>query len=162
MKHRKAFRKLGRTPAHRRSLLRNLANALIINGRIETTLPKAKELKRVADKLITLGKKNSLHARRQAMSFLYPINRTASGKAKKLTAVHTLFEELAPKFAEREGGYTRVIRTRFRDGDKAQMALIEFVEGGSLEKKTKRRRRQLSTDFETEAEAGQDTQAAEA
>ena len=131
MNHRQSLKKLNRTAEHRRALLRNMATSLVIHGKIETTLPKAKALQRVADQLITLGKKNSLHARRQAMTYLQPINREASGNANKLTAVHTLFTELAPRFSERNGGYTRVIRTRRRSGDNTQLALIMFVEAGA-------------------------------
>lgn len=140
MRHGKALRKLGRNPSHRRALLRNLATSLIIHGRIETTLPKAKELKSVADNLITLGKRGTLHARRQAMAFLFAINRQAEGNALKLTAVHNLFDELAPRFTDRDGGYTRVIRTRKRPGDKAQMAVIEFVEAQTAKQEKKKRR----------------------
>ena len=129
MRHHNTFRKLGRDTAHRAALLRNLATSLVINNRIETTLEKAKELKRVADKLVTLGKKNTLHARRQALQFLFVVNRTETGNAGKRLAMHKLFEEIAPRYTDRSGGYTRVVRTRKRDGDKAQMAVIEFVEG---------------------------------
>ena len=151
MRHKKAFRKLGRNPSHRRALFRNMATSLILHDQIETTLPKAKELKRVADKLITLGKTDSLHNRRQAMGFLMPQNRTAEGNAQKWTAVHKLFTELAPRFSERHGGYTRVLRTRKRDGDKAQMAVIQFVEGTVEQKAPKRRRRRVSKGAETGA-----------
>lgn len=144
MRHKKAFRKLGRTPAHRRALLRNLASALVMHDRIETTLPKAKELKRVADRLVTLGKKDSLHSRRQAMKYLFVINRRAKdGNVQKLTPIHKLFTEIAPRYAERDGGYTRVVRTRKRDGDKAQMAIIEFVEE-QVKKTEKRRKRRVA------------------
>lgn len=131
MKHRQSLKRLNRTAEHRRALLRNMATSLVLHGKIETTLPKAKALKRVADKLITLGKKDSLHARRQALAYLQPINRHAAGNAKKTTAMHTLFTELAPRFAERNGGYTRVVRTRRRSGDNTQLALIMFVEAGA-------------------------------
>jgi large subunit ribosomal protein L17 len=129
MRHKNSFSKLGRNPSHRRALMRNLATALVINSRIETTLANAKELKRVADKLVTLGKKDNLHARRLAMSYLMTINREEVGNAGKLSAVHKLFTEIAPQYSERAGGYTRVVRTRKRVGDNAQMAVIEFVEG---------------------------------
>lgn len=144
MNHRKSFRKFGRSAAHRRALLRNLATSLILHNRIETTLPKAKDLRRVADSLVTLGKKNTLHARRQAMSYLFAINRQEDGNTEKRTAVHRLFEEIAPRYAERNGGYTRVIRTRRRDGDNAQMAIIEFVEEGIVAKKETRRKRRVT------------------
>lgn len=140
MRHHKAYSKLGRSVTHRRAVLRNLANSLVIHERIETTLTKAKALKRVADKLITLGKKNTLHARRNALSYLPEINRQDTGNAQKRTAVHKLFVDLAPRYAERNGGYTRVLRTRRRPGDNAEMAIIEFVEQ-DLERKTKERRK---------------------
>jgi len=150
MRHRSAFRKLGRTPAHRRALFRNLATNLVIHERIETTVSKAKELRRVVDKLITLGKKDSLHARRQALKYLQPVNRKAEGNALKTTAMHKLFTELAPRFKNREGGYTRVIRGRRapigkrldgrRSGDLAEMAIIEFVTE-EVAKKAKKKRR---------------------
>ena len=119
-------------------MLRNLATSLVLHNRIETTLPKAKELKRVADKLVTLGKKNTLHARRQAMGYLFASNLTSNKKehsGTKLTAFHKLFEEIAPRYSERNGGYTRVLKTRVREGDKAQLAFIEFVEA-ELKKKS--------------------------
>lgn len=143
MRHQKAFRKLGRNPSHRRALFRNLATSLIIHNRIETTLPKAKELKRIADKLVTLGKKDTLHARRQALAYLFAQNRTKNNCKTKDVAVHKLFTELAPQFAERQGGYTRVLRTRVRDGDKAQMAIIEFVQGAVEAKETGRKKRRV-------------------
>ena len=151
MRHKNAFRKLNRSTAHRRALLRNLATSLVLHNRIETTLPKAKELKRVADKLVTLGKKNTLHSRRQAMGYLFAINRAATGNAQKLTAVHKLFEEIAPRFAERNGGYTRVVRTRKRDGDKAQLAVIEFVEESVKQAPKKRARRVVKKSAEKTA-----------
>ncbi len=161
MRHKKAFRKLNRTPAHRRALFRNLATSLIVHDQIETTLPKAKELKRVADKLITLGKNDSLHNRRQAMKFLMAENRKAEGNAKKWTAVHKLFEELAPRFSERNGGYTRVVRTRKRDGDKAQMAIIQFVEE-TLEAKAPKRRKRRVTKAVEETPAAEAAEASQA
>jgi large subunit ribosomal protein L17 len=117
MRHRIAGRALGRTPSHRTALLRNLAISLIRHEAIETTLPKAKELRRLAEKLITLGKKGSLAARRQAF-----------GTLRDLDLVKKLFEELAPRFQERNGGYTRIVRTRKRPGDGAPMAMIEYLD----------------------------------
>ena len=146
MRHEKAFRKLGRTPAHRRALFRNLATSLVLHDRIETTLPKAKELKRIADKLVTLGKKNNLHAKRQAMGYLFANNITSKKKEHsktKLTAVHKLFEEIAPRYSERSGGYTRVLRTKVREGDRAQMAIIEFVEAELKAKEPARKKRKV-------------------
>jgi large subunit ribosomal protein L17 len=116
MRHLKHGRKLGRTTAHRKALLRNLATALLEHERIITTEPKAKELRRVADKLVTLGKRGSLHARRQALQTV-----------QSTTVVQKLFNEIAPRFAERQGGYTRILRLGYRPGDAAAMAVIELV-----------------------------------
>ena len=147
MRHQNAFRKLSRTPAHRRALFRNLSTALVLHDRIETTLPKAKELKRIADKLVTLGKVDTLHNRREAMRYLFQINKHATYNAHKWTAVHKLFTEIAPRYVERHGGYTRVLRTRKRPGDNAQMAVIAFVEAGAVQEKPekKRKRRVVKT-----------------
>jgi large subunit ribosomal protein L17 len=143
MRHGHGFRKLNRSSSHRRALLRNMATSLVLEGRITTTLPKAKELKKVADKLITLGKTDTLHARRLALGYLMAIDREATGNVHKKSAMHKLFTELAPQFAERNGGYTRVIRlSEYRDGDKAEMAVIEFVEAGAPTKKEKKGRRE--------------------
>jgi len=143
MRHQHAFRKFSRTASHRRAMFRNLATALVLNDSIETTVQKAKELKRIVDKLVTLGKTDSLHNRRQAMKYLMPINKEEDGNALKWTAVHKLFTDIGLRFTERAGGYTRVIRTRVRPGDKAQMAYIGFVEAGAVmakaEPKKKRR-----------------------
>jgi len=117
MRHLKQGRKLGRTTAHRKALLRNLATALFEHERIITTAPKAKELRRVADKLVTLGKRGDLHARRQALQVVRSNN-----------VVRKLFNDIAPRFAERKGGYTRVLRLGYRPGDAAAMALIELVD----------------------------------
>lgn len=141
MRHRNAFQKLSRTAAHRRALLRNLATNLVLKDRIVTTLPKAKELKRVADKLVTLGKTDNHHNRRQAMAYLFAINRKETGNKQKLSAVHRLFTEVAPRYTERHGGYTRVVKLgKKRPGDNAPMAVIEFVER-ELKSKTKPARR---------------------
>ena len=159
MRHKKALGKLNRDPSHRYGMLRNLATSLVIHGTIETTIARAKELKRVADKLITLGKKDTLHARRQAMAFLRPINKNKTGNAHKWTAVHKLFTELAPMYSERNGGYTRVLRTNKRDGDNAQMAIIQFVEAEVQKKETKRKKRKVSR---TEQKPAEDTKKTEA
>jgi len=150
MRHQKAFRKLGRTPSHRKALFRNLATSLVLHDRIETTLPKAKELKRVADKLVTLGKKNSLHARRQALGYLFEVKKHDPKSKTKDTAVHKLFTEIAPRFADRNGGYTRVLRTRVREGDKAQMAIIEFVNEEVKAKDTGRKKRRVKKSADIE------------
>ena len=143
MRHGHGFRKLNKSSSHRRAMLRNMATSLVLEGRITTTLPKAKELRKVADKLITLGKTDTLHARRQALGYLMAIDREATGNVQKKTAMHKLFTELAPQFKERDGGYTRVVRlSESRDGDCAQMAVIEFVEAGVPAKKEKKGRRE--------------------
>lgn len=150
MRHGNARRKLNRSSSHRRATFRSLVTALVMKDRIETTLPKAKELKRIADKLVTLGKRGTLHARRQAMAYLYVINRSTDGNANKLSALHRLFTEIAPRYEARDGGYTRVVRSRKRLGDAAQMAVIEFVEGTVAPKTEKRKRRNVKRSSETE------------
>jgi len=117
MRHRLAHRKLNRTPAHRRALFMNMANALIKHEQINTTLPKAKELKRVVDRLITLGKKGGLHRRRQAFARL-----------RDDAMVSKLFDTLADRYKDRPGGYCRVLHAGFRYGDNAPMAIIELVD----------------------------------
>ncbi len=116
-------RKLGRDSAHRKALLRNLATSLVVHGRIETTEKKAMELRSVADKLVTLAKRNDLHARREAAKVLFNVVDEKTG----LTALQKLFEEVGPKYTDRNGGYTRVIKTEMRRGDASPMAIIEFV-----------------------------------
>ena len=115
-------RKLGRTADHRLALLKTMATDLILKGKIETTEMKAKELSAVMDKLITVAKKNDLAARRQAVAYLRNVS-TKDGK----TAVQVLFDEVAPKYADRKGGYTRVTKTGIRRGDAAPMATVELV-----------------------------------
>lgn len=126
-----AYRKLGRNSAQRKALLRDLITDLIINGRIETTLYKAKELQRLADKMVTLGKKGDLAARRQAaklVRFEMAVEVNEEGEVvKEQYAIQKLFSEIAPKFVDRKGGYTRVLKTGPRRGDSAPMAIIEFV-----------------------------------
>ena len=117
------YRTLSRKSFQRKALLRDLITDLILNGRIETTLAKAKELKRLADKMVTLGKKNTLASRRQAAE-LIRFETDEEGKY----ALQKLFDEIAPKFANRTGGYTRVLKLGPRRGDATEMALIEFVE----------------------------------
>jgi large subunit ribosomal protein L17 len=117
MRHRKSGRKLNRTPSHRSALLASLATALIKHEQIATTLPKAKELRRVTDRLITLAKRGDLHARRLAFS-----------RIRDDAMVAKLFETLRPRYADRPGGYTRVLKAGFRYGDSAPMAVIELVD----------------------------------
>lgn len=116
MRHAVDHRKLRRNPGHRKALLRNLMNALVRSERIETTIAKAKELRRLADRLVTLGKRNDTHARRRAFGLLSDKENTEK-----------LFSGIAPRFAERNGGYTRILRTGFRAGDGSEMAIIEYL-----------------------------------
>ena len=147
MRHLKSGRKLSRNSSHRWALMRNLVTSLLRDEKIQTTDPKAKELRRWADRVITLGKEGSLHARRQAL-----------GIVQDKAVVRKLFDTIAPRFKERAGGYTRIIKIGWRRGDAAQMSLIELV-GGADEaaaekpagaKKGRRARRQRTT---KEAEA---------
>ena len=118
MRHRKQHGKLGRTSSHRKALLRNMVTSLLDHERIETTDAKAKELRRVADRMITLGKRGDLHARRQALSVI---------KDKGVAA--KLFDELADRYKDRPGGYTRVLKVRNRVGDAAPLSIVELVDG---------------------------------
>ena len=118
-----SYRRLGRKADHRKALLRNMATSLIENGQIETTEMKAKELSSVVDKLVTLAKRNDLHARRQVLAYVRNVEVDEEGT----TAVQKLFNEIAPSYAYRNGGYTRVVKTRIRRGDAAPMAIVEFV-----------------------------------
>ena len=119
-------RKFGRNADHRKAMLRNLATSVILYGRVETTEAKAKDMRSVVDHLITLGKKGNLAARRQAASY---IRNVVADEEAQQTVLQKLFDEVAPKYAERHGGYTRVIKTGVRRGDAAPMAFIELVEG---------------------------------
>ena len=110
------YRRLGVKSGHRRAMLRNLTTSLLKTGKIETTEPRAKELKSVAEKMITLGKKGDLSARRAAMAYITEED-----------VVTKLFTELAGKYSDRQGGYTRIIRTAQRRGDAAQMVIVELV-----------------------------------
>jgi len=118
MRHRKSGRQLSRNSSHRWALMRNLVTALLRVEKIQTTDPKAKELRRWADRVITLGKAGSLHARRQVL-----------GIVQDKAVVRKLFDTIAPRFKERAGGYTRIIKIGWRRGDAAQMSLIELVAG---------------------------------
>ena len=117
MRHRKAGRRLGRTSSHRDAMLRNMVTSLLDQERIVTTVPKAKEARRLAEQMITLGKRGDLHARRQAMAYIRSGNIVAK-----------LFDQLSNQYADRQGGYTRIIRTGNRSGDAAPMAIIELVD----------------------------------
>jgi large subunit ribosomal protein L17 len=125
MRHLKSGRKLNRTSSHRRALIRNLITSLLRDEKIQTTDPKAKELRRWADRVITLGKQGSLHARRQAL-----------GIVQDKAVVRKLFDSIAPRFKDRPGGYTRIVKLGTRRGDAAPISLIELVagEGGGVEK----------------------------
>jgi len=117
MRHRLSGRKLGRKSAHRKAMFDNMAHALLKHEQIKTTLPKAKELRRIVEKLITLGKRGGLHARRQAIADLQDAK-----------LVEKVFTVLAERYKSRAGGYTRVLKAGFRQGDAAAMALIELVD----------------------------------
>ncbi|SES41742.1 LSU ribosomal protein L17P [Tranquillimonas rosea] len=117
MRHGQGYRRLNRTHEHRKALWANMAGSLIEHEQIKTTLPKAKELRRVVEKLVTLAKRGDLHARRQAAAQL-----------KQDAHVAKLFEVIGPRYAERQGGYIRVLKAGFRYGDMAPMAIIEFVD----------------------------------
>ena len=117
MRHRQSGRKLNRTSSHRKSLFKNMAQALLKHEQIITTLPKAKELKRFVEKLITLGKKGNLHSRRLAFN-----------QIRDKDMVSKLFDNLAKRYSDRKGGYTRVLKAGFRYGDSAPMALIELLD----------------------------------
>jgi len=116
MRHKKSGRKLGRTTSHRKAMLRNMVTSFLEHEKIVTTDAKAKELRRVAEKMITLGKRGSLHARRQALSFI-----------RDRVVVKKLFEELSPRYSERAGGYTRIVKMGYRVGDNALLSVIELV-----------------------------------
>lgn len=117
MRHHKAGRKLNRTSAHRKAMLENMVTSLIRHERITTTHPKAKEARRMVEKIITLGKNDTLHSRRLAFRIL-----------QNETIVKKVFDVLGPRFAERPGGYTRIMKLGFRHGDNAPMSILEFVE----------------------------------
>jgi large subunit ribosomal protein L17 len=123
MRHRNAGRKLSRNTSHRRALLRNLVTSLLEHGRLMTTLPKAKEVRPLAERMITLGKQDSLSARRQVHSYLL-----------KDATAQKVFSTIAPKFADRKGGYSRIIKLGNRKGDGADLAIIELL-GSDLEAK---------------------------
>ncbi len=128
MRHLKAGRKLGRTTSHRLATLRNMVTSLIEHEKIQTTDAKAKEVRRLADKMITLGKRGDLHAIRQAMKII---------RLKSVTK--KLFDEVAPRFKEINGGYTRVLKYKRRHGDNAPISIVELSVLGKEEKKTKKK-----------------------
>jgi large subunit ribosomal protein L17 len=120
MMHGKQGRKLGVKTPHRKAMFANMCSSLILNKRIETTLPRAKELRRVADRMVTLGKRQTIHARRQAFKVL-----------RDTKAVKAVFDDIAPQFADRNGGYTRIMKLGYRRGDSAPMAIIEYLVTGT-------------------------------
>ena len=126
MRHHRSGKKLGRDASHRKALYANLAGALIEHGRIKTTVTKAKAVKPFAEQMITLGKRGDLHARRQAVAFL-----------RQKPVVKSLFDDVAPRYAERPGGYTRIIKLGPRRGDNAPMSIIEFVDAAAPVDKVK-------------------------
>jgi len=127
MRHGCAGRQFGRDSGHRKALLRMLVTALLKNEKIETTAAKAKEIRPLAEKMITLAKRGDLHARRQAISFIHDE-----------AVVTGLFTQIAPRFASRNGGYTRIVPTRTRAGDAAPMAVIELIESQQKEASAKK------------------------
>jgi large subunit ribosomal protein L17 len=130
MRHLVKGRKLRRTTSHRKALLRNLVTSFLEKERLRTTLAKAKEVRPLAEKMITLAKKNTLHTKRQALRVLT-----------KETAVKKLFEEIGPRFSERPGGYTRIVKLGPRMGDGAQMAMFELI-GSEYKKKEKKKKKE--------------------
>jgi len=129
MRHKHSGRKLGRRADHRKAMLKNLAEALILNGRIETTVTRAKETRRLVERLVTIARRGDLHARRLVAARLHTP-----------AAVRKLVEEIAPNYRDRNGGYTRVIKTGFRRGDAAPLAILEFVEPELPKKKKKKKK----------------------
>ena len=129
MRHRKAGNKLGRNPSHRRALLRNLVTSVLIEDRVETTLAKAKAVRPLVEKMITLGKKGDLHSRRQALAFMMTD-----------ASVTRLFATVAPRYSDRQGGYLRIIHTGFRKGDGGEKAVIELL-GAEQELDAKQQKR---------------------
>jgi large subunit ribosomal protein L17 len=130
MRHRNAGFKLGRNTSHRRALLRNLVTSIIIEDRVETTVAKAKAVRPLVEKMITLGKKGDLHSRRQALSFLMTDD-----------SVTRLFEIVAPRYGDRQGGYLRIVKTGFQKGDGAEKAFIELL-GAEKQLDEKRQKRE--------------------
>jgi large subunit ribosomal protein L17 len=141
MRHRKGGFKLQRNPSARRALLRGLTTNVILRDRVVTTVTKAKAVKPVVEKMITLAKRDTLHSRRQAAAFL-----NTPGAVKKL------FDNLGPRFAQRNGGYTRVVRLGPRKGDGAELALIELL-GSELKKRTEERRKRREDRMKQQQEA---------
>ena len=144
MRHRMSGRKLNRTSSHRKAMFSNMAVALITHEQINTTLPKAKDLRRVVDKLITLGKRGDLHARRQAYAAL-----------RDEAAVAKLFSVIGERYKDRQGGYTRVLKAGFRYGDAAPMAFVELVDR-DVDAKGKADKARVEAQMAAAAEAGEE------
>lgn len=135
MRHLKSGRKLNRSSAHRKAMFRNMVTSLLLHERVQTTDAKAKELRRWAERMVTLGKRGGLHARRQALAYI-----------RSRQVVKRLFEEIAPRFQDRPGGYTRITKVGLRRGDAAPLSVVELTERGDralseAEKKRERKRR---------------------
>ena len=143
MRHLNSGSKLGRQPAHRRATLRNLVTNVIERERITTTLRRAKETRPLVEQMITLGKRDTLHTRRQAAAFLMTPEATKK-----------LFQDIAPRFADRPGGYTRIIHAGFRIGDGADLAILELI-GSKLKKRLKKERGAEKPGGKQEKEAGE-------
>ena len=141
MRHRKSGRKLNRTSSHRKAMFANMAASLIEHEQIVTTLPKAKEIRPIVEKLVTLGKRGDLHARRQAIS-----------KVRDVEMVRKLFDTIATRYADRHGGYIRIMRAGFRKGDNAPLAVVEFVDR-DVDAKGAKDLARIEAEAETEIEA---------
>src|SRR3954462_11861406 len=151
MRHARSGKKLGRDSAHRKALYSNLAGALITHGRIQTTVTKAKAVKPIAERMITLGRRGDIHARRQATAFL-----------RSQDVVHKLFSEVAPRFKDRPGGYSRIIRLGPRPGDAAEMVYLELVDFSAEEQaEEKAEPRRLSLARRQQAELAEEAELAE-
>ncbi len=155
MRHRKAGFKLGRNPSHRRALLRNLTTSVLMEDRVETTVTKAKAVRPLVEKMITLGKKGDLHSRRQALAFMMTRE-----------SVTRLFDTVAPRYGDRTGGYLRIVRTGFRKGDGGETAFIELLGAEQVldEKRQKRaeareKKREEMQKAMAEAQPGEEPQA---
>jgi len=148
VRHRRSGRKLGRDASHRKALYANLTSALIEHGRIKTTVAKAKEVRPVAEQMITLGRRGGVPARRQALKFL-----------RSQDVVHKLFSDVGPRFADREGGYLRIIRIGPRLGDAAEMAYLELVDF-TPEAAAPRRRRRREEEVEEQPQPAEEAAAA--
>ena len=143
MRHHRSGRKLGRDSSHRKALYANLTSALIEHGRIKTTAAKAKEVRPVAEQMITLARRGGVHSRRQALKLL-----------RSQDVVHKLFSEVGPRFADRPGGYSRIVRIGPRQGDAAEMVYLELVDYLPEAKPPRRRRPEPEEETQPEAEEG--------